>query len=198
MNDPLAAALEPVLEAFEKFGITYYIGGSVAGMTYGEYRQTNDVDVIADLKSEDIASLVLEWSDVFLVEEKTIREALHHGRSFNLIHLTEFFKVDVFPLKQRAYDHEVVARRRREFIETAPPLAAFLASPEDILLAKLEWFRAGEEISDRQWRDILGICKTQATDLDFMYLHKWAKELDIADLLMRALDQSGLTKSTPE
>ena len=61
---------------------------------------------------------------------------------------------------------------------------------EDIILAKLEWYRLGNEISDRQWRDILGVLKVQAGRLDVDYLHKWAAELNVADLLQRALKES--------
>jgi len=32
-----------------------------------------------------------------------------------------------------------------------------ICSPEDIVLAKLEWYRMGGKLSDRQWRDILGV-----------------------------------------
>jgi hypothetical protein len=49
----------------------------------------------------------------------------------------------------------------------------------------------GGEVSDRHWRDILGILKTQAGTLELDYLQKWAKELKVADLLERALRASG-------
>ena len=193
MNDPLGIVLKSFVAALEELHVVYYIGGSVASMAYGEYRQTSDADLIADLKPEHIKPLVERLGDEFFIDEMAIRDALRHRHSFNAIHLTEFFKVDVFPLKTRAYDQEVVRRRLRETIEVEPPVEAYLSTPEDIVLAKLEWFRSGGETSDRQWRDITGVLKVNCFDIDIEYLEHWAKELGIDDLLKRAFDESGIT-----
>jgi hypothetical protein len=67
-----------------------------------------------------------------------------------------------------------------------------VTSPEDVILSKLEWYRTGGEVSDRQWRDILGVLKTQAGRIDLDYLHEWAKELKVADLLKRALTEAAI------
>lgn len=88
-------------------------------------------------------------------------------------------------------------RRVRETVESDPPVEAFLSSPEDVALAKLEWYRLGHETSERQWRDVLGVLKTQCFDIDIDYLEKWAREIGVADLLERALDEAGL-KETDE
>lgn len=192
MNDPLGAVLRPFIAALEELKVPYYIGGSVASMTHGEYRMTADVDVIADLKMEHITPLVEKLAGEFLMDEDALREAVARRGSFNAIHLTEFFKVDVFPLKNRAYDREVVRRRVREIIESEPPVEAFLSTAEDIVLAKLEWYRLGNETSERQWRDILGVLKMQCFDIDIDYLEHWAQEIGVADLLARALDEAGL------
>lgn len=69
-------------------------------------------------------------------------------------------------------------------------VSARFASPEDTILAKLEWYRAGGEVSDRQWRDILGVLLTRARELDRDYLRQWAVELAVADLLERAYEQT--------
>ena len=66
-------------------------------------------------------------------------------------------------------------------------VSAKFSSPEDVILAKLEWYRLGGEVSERQWRDILGVIKTRASALDEVYLRKWAKDLKIGDLLEHAL-----------
>jgi hypothetical protein len=108
-----------------------------------------------------------------------------------VIDLEVFFKVDVFVSKGRAYDREALARRGREEVKSTPPISAYIASAEDILLAKLEWFRAGGQASERQWRDILGICKLQMFALDDAYLRHWARDLKVLDLLDKALDEVG-------
>jgi hypothetical protein len=69
-------------------------------------------------------------------------------------------------------------------------MSAKFASPEDTVLAKLEWYRMGGEVSDRQWRDIVGVLKTRAGELDLEYLRKGAAELHVNDLLERSLKES--------
>jgi hypothetical protein len=194
MSEPLAVALAPVVRAFEKLGIDYYIGGSVAGMVHGEYRQTNDADIVADVRDEHVEAIIDELTPEYAIAAEDIRLALRHRRSFNVIHLDVFFKVDVFPVKGRFYDRVAMGRRARGVVDTDPQVEAEIATPEDILLAKIEWYRAGNEVSDRQWRDILGICKTKRDSLDFIYLQQWADELKVSDLLDRALKETGLNE----
>jgi hypothetical protein len=67
-----------------------------------------------------------------------------------------------------------------------------MASPEGTILNKLEWYRMGGEVSDRQWNDILGVLKVQGTSLDMVYLQRWAANLNVTDLLERALVDAGL------
>jgi hypothetical protein len=103
-------------------------------------------------------------------------------------------KVDVFLPKHRPFDQEERQRAQLAVLfEGSPPLKA--ASPEDIILHKLEWYRMGREISDRQWKDILGVLKTRSKTLDVAYMREWAAQLKIADLLEKALIESGLTSS---
>ena len=75
-------------------------------------------------------------------------------------------------------------------ITTDPEQSIFVTSPEDVILSKLEWYRMGGEVSERQWRDILGVLKTRLGELDLDYLHRWAKELNVSDLLERALKEA--------
>ena len=188
----LAATLMPVIAVLEELQVPYYIGGSVASMTHGERRETSDVDLVADLAESQIAGFVAALSEQYYVDEQMIRRDIRALRGFNIIHLETMYKVDVFPLKLRAYDRESLNRRQKESVPTEPPVEAYVAQPEDIVLAKLEWFRAGGETSDRQWRDILGVLKLQCFDLDFEYMEKWAREIEVFDLLERALDDAGL------
>lgn len=193
MEDPLGVALKPVIAVLEELNVLYYIGGSVASMTHGEYRQTADVDIVADLQTQHIPFFVERLSGAFMADESMIRSSLQSGIGFNIIHLTEFFKVDIFPLKKRLYDQQAAHRRVLETLEIEPPVQAYVSTPEDIVLAKLEWFRSGGETSERQWRDVLGVLKINCFDINIEYLERWAKELRIDDLLARAFDESGIT-----
>jgi hypothetical protein len=100
--------------------------------------------------------------------------------------------VDIFIPKQRAFDRMQLERRVATLITVEPEKTIYVTSPEDIILSKLEWYRTGDEISDRQWRDILGVLKTQAGQLDLGYMRRWAKSLKVEDLLKKALTNSSL------
>ena len=77
-------------------------------------------------------------------------------------------------------------------ITTDPERSIYVTSPEDAILAKLEWYRMGNEISERQWRDVLGVLKMKSGEIDRAYLRRWAKELQVSDLLERALSEAML------
>jgi hypothetical protein len=192
MAEHLALALAPVVELLEELEVVHYVSGSVASMTHGEKRDTSDVDIVANLRLEHVEALESKLSGAFYVDGVAIRKAIRRRESFNILHLETFFKVDIFPLKQRPYDLQAARRVQKEPVDTDPPVEAYLAQPEDILLAKIEWFRLGGGVSDRQWRDILGIVKMQCFNLDFEYLEHWAREINVADLLEKALDDAGL------
>ena len=72
-----------------------------------------------------------------------------------------------------------------------------LSSPEDVVLHKLLWYRRGHEVSERQWRDVIGVLRIQGDALDRQYMETWAADLGIADLLRRAIDESGLGAAGP-
>jgi hypothetical protein len=179
-----------VVEVFGRLQIPYLIGGSMASALYGVARSTLDADMVADIQQEQVGALVAALGDDFYADEDMIRGAIRQRSSFNLIHLKTMFKVDVFIHKDRPFDQVQFKRRIEQVFAIAPERKAFMASAEDTILAKLEWYRLGSEISDRQWRDILGIMKVQAGRLDLDYLRKWAVELKVTDLLQRALKES--------
>ena len=189
----LIAALTPVVEALDALGVRHYVGGSVASSVHGVQRASIDADVIADLDFEHVAGLVARLQDQYYLDEGRVRSAVVARRSFNAIHLASMFKVDVFAARRRPYDREALARARPEALDDAHDVRWFLvATAEDTVLAKLEWFRAGGEISQRQWADILGVLRSREQQLDREYLARWAAALEVADLLHRAADEAGL------
>ena len=179
-----------VTQAFEQLGVPYAVSGSLASSLYGIMRSTLDVDIVADMRLEHIQLFVAALSKEFYADDEMMRDAIEHQSSFNLIHYETAFKVDVFIRKSRAFDQTQLERRRLSVIATDPEQSVYVTSPEDIILSKLEWYRMGGEVSERQWRDILGVLKTRAGELDVDYLRKWAKELKVSDLLERALTES--------
>jgi hypothetical protein len=113
-----------------------------------------------------------------------IRDALLHGSSFNLIHQPSMVKIDVFPVKTRPYDAGALDRRRRD---TLGDLDVFVATPEDVVLSKIEWYEANGRVSERQWGDIVGLLRAHRGALDLPYLRRWADELGVGEILDLAL-----------
>ncbi len=183
--DPIAVTLQ-VTHALEDLQVPYLVVGSLASAYYGVSRSSLDSDIVVDLKPEQVPTLAQKLGSDFYVDERMAQEAVRRQGSFNLIHRPTMFKVDVFIAKQRPFDRAQLERRRALKFDAEGKQTAFLASAEDTILAKLEWYRLGDQISDRQWQDILGILKVQKGRLDFVLLRDWAVQIGVADLLERA------------
>ncbi len=147
----LLAALKPVIDAFDRLPIPYYIGGSIASSAYGMPRATMDADIIADLAVAQVAGLVALLQDQYYVAEVTIRNAIGPASSFNLIHLETMVKIDVFIAKKDAYHQSALARRLTDrLVDDDPDSVVCLASPEDVILSKLHRYEMGQRVSERQ------------------------------------------------
>jgi hypothetical protein len=179
-----------VTRVLEDLEIRYFVGGSLASSLHGIPRATQDVDIVADVKSEHVSSLVGALESDFYIDTEMIRNAVVSQASFNVIHLATMFKVDIFVLKQDAASQEEMARRELFQISDAPPQSLFLASAEDVILHKLYWYQIGGGISDRQWRDVLGVLQVQHDKLDHAYLAMGAERREVTELLERALQEA--------
>lgn len=186
LAEPIAVVAS-LARTFDGLGIRYLVGGSLASSIYGIPRATQDVDLVADMMTSDAERLAQFLAVEFYVDIDMIREAVQRRRPFNLIHLETMFKADIFTMGDDAWSREEMIRARTEELSGphGPQVVRF-ASPEDTLLHKLVWYRLGDEVSDRQWSDILGVITIQGDALDLMYLDHWAAHLDVADLLARA------------
>jgi hypothetical protein len=188
-NEPLEVTLK-VTGVFEKLGVPYLISGSLASTLYGMVRNTQDADIVAEMRLEHLQPFVSALQDEFYLDDVMIGESIKRNSSFNLIHRDTMFKVDVFIPRPRPFLQSQLARARKQTFTFETEVSAKFASPEDTILSKLEWYRMGGEVSDRQWRDILGVLKTRAGELDLAYLRQWAGELKVGDLLEPALNES--------
>lgn len=181
----LLAVVQAVVAAFERHYIPYFITGSFASSVHGEFRATNDLDLVAALHAAALGPLFGDLSRDFVADIDQAASALASGTSFNLIHRTALLKVDVFPCVS-AFDAEAI-RRAEEIILPNATGALRVATREDILLAKLRWYRLGGELSERQQRDIQRLVALNRGELDERYLQHWAAQIGVADLLARFL-----------
>lgn len=186
----LVAALQPVAAALEALGVRYYLGGSIASSAHGIARASLDADVVAELEPAHVDALAARLSGAYYFPADRLRSAAATRSSCNFIHLATMFKIDLFVSKGRPFDRQAAARARPEVIDESPDAQTFLVgSPEDTVLAKLEWFRLGGEVSDRQWWDVIGLLRV-TRNADREYLRQWAATLSVADLLERAIAES--------
>ena len=183
-DDQIDVAIR-VSKVLDAIGVRHTIGGSIAASIAGEPRSTVDIDFVAALTHADVAPLITALGGEFYVAEGALHRAIDTLGSANLIHQASNLKVDVFIAGGTPLDDQQLARRQR--VEVRPGQVIYIHPPEDILLQKLRWYRKGGGVSDRHWRDIIAIIRTQRHRLDRDYLHANAPVLEVAQELDRAL-----------
>ena len=174
--------IECVIKAFEHCGIPYMVAGSFASNIHGVPRATYDADIVVELNAKKVDCLQKELGEAFYMSIEAAKEALARQGMFNLIHFETGFKLDLITRKNRPFSHEEFSRKMQV------PFAGkerWFASPEDVILSKLEWSKIGQ--SERQFGDALSVAQIQGDSLDLVYLQRWAAQLDLSDLLSRLL-----------
>lgn len=171
--------LKRIVDAFESLDIPYFVTGSVASFMYGEPRFTNDADIVADLKENHIAKLHEFFPDAeYYFDEDMIRDALRKRAQFNIIHPASGFKVDIVIRKPSKYDESRFNRIRR--LHPDDSWEANYASPEDVILKKMEFYQMGQ--SEKHLRDITGILKVSGANIDRSYIQGWAEKLGLTEI----------------
>jgi hypothetical protein len=171
--------------AIEATGSEYFVGGSVASSLQGEPRATNDLDVVVAMLAHRVPLFAEKLGSDFDVDQAMLRDALLRGGSANLFYLPNVTKVDVFCVGSASYDEAEFARRRRVKVrESGAEL--WVKSPEDTIVRKLLWYRAGGEVSEKQWRDVVEVMRVRGTGLEQPYIDSWAARLGLQELIARA------------
>ena len=173
-----------VAEVFERLGIPYRVTGSIATIAYGEPRFTNDIDIVVQMQPDQVDALCTAFPEPeFYCAKAAVEQAVRLQHQFNILHPESGLKVDVMMASDSAFDTARFSRGRR--IKTAPDHEAWFASPEDVILKKLVYYREGG--SDKHLRDIVGVLKVQADQVDRNYVGDWAKRLGVEEEWQAAL-----------
>jgi hypothetical protein len=186
------AGLREVIGVLDHLGIAYSLGGSMASSVHGINRQTNDADLTVEPFLGKEAQLAAAFGPDYYVSPAAVQEAVRNRTSFNVINTRSGFKADLFVHKDQPFERAAFARRLSVQLPDAPDQPIRIHTPEDIILFKLCWYRLGNETSEQQWRDVLGVLRVQGERIDQNYLDQWAPELGVSDLLARARQESKL------
>jgi len=177
--------LQSVVENLQQAGIDYVICGSIAASFYGVERSTQDADIIINPTEEQLTNFLKLLGDAYYVSSGAALEALKRETMFNIIDVENAWKADLIIRKKTDFHIEEFHRKRKEKLLGKD---LYILSPEDTILSKLEW--AKNSRSEQQFRDALGVATVQYESLDWDYLYKWAKELQVESSLERLLKQA--------
>lgn len=167
--------IRDISQKFSLAGIEYMLTGSVAMNYYAQPRMTRDIDVVIAIDAKDADAIMALFGDDYYLDSETIRSAVAHESLFNMIHQASVIKVDCIVRKSTVYRRLEFDRRRKVTIQD---LKTWIVSKEDLIISKLYW--AKDSHSEFQLRDVRNLI---ATGYDSEYLERWARELDLHDLL---------------
>ncbi len=189
--DPLSLARQ-VGDTLDELGIAWVLGGSLASSLAGEPRSTMDIDLAVVMTPLDVDRLAAAVADRFYMSVEMARYATAHGSSFNLLDQRSSYKVDLFVLGDSELDRRQLERRVLHHVEVSGQrLALWIGSPDTQILRKLDWFQAGGETSERQWRDVTSLLRVQRQTLDLEEIRATAARLGLDRLLERAIAECG-------
>lgn len=183
--DPAAVAVD-VGAHLEHLDIAWVIGGSLASSVHGEPRATLDVDIVVALRARNVKPMAKALQRDYYVDAEAMSAAVTATSSFNAVHFSSSVKVDFFVAGEDPFERERLAHRQRLVM---PNGVLYIDTAEHTLLRKLEWYRRGGELSERQWRDVVAIARIQGNRLDRDRLSHWADRLGVTDLLQRVLSE---------
>ena len=173
-------------EVCDRLEIIYLVTGSTASIAYGEPRFTNDIDIVIDLPADKVDAFCDAFpEEQFYLNRETVRSAVRDAFQFNVIHPTSGLKIDFIVLTPNEYDRSRAIRRRS--LPALDDRDVTFASPEDVIIKKMLYYREGE--SPKHLRDIGGILRVQLDKLDRQYIADWSKRLGIENIWQQIIER---------
>lgn len=176
-----------VIHALERTNVPYMLTGSLASGAFGRVRATQDIDIVIAPTVQQLRELIAEFpNDRYYADEEDALDAFQHASQFNIIDFASSWKADLIIRKARPFSVVEFERRQRLMVNGVD---VYVTSPEDILIAKLEWAKLGQ--SERQIEDAAGIVAARSESLDREYIEHWVRELGLAVQWEKAVDRAG-------
>jgi len=182
--------LKQLADALDDLKIDYAIGGSIASSVYGKVRFTQDADITVASFADKAERLYTVLKENFYISKDAMYQAISNRGSFNVIHLTSAFKIDIFIQKDDDFHKQLFFRKRKIKLDDSIEHLFDIVSAEDIILLKLQWYQSAGCVSERQWSDVLGVLAVQAQTLDMNYLSSCSEKLGLSDILEKAVDEA--------
>lgn len=177
--------LQFVVEALQQLDVRYAIVGSFASGIWGESRFTQDIDIVIQLSLSNVDQFISHFpTQDFYLSKPAIEEAIKLSRPFNVIHPDSGNKIDFMAVAENNWSQTQLERRVR--LELLPGVWGYVASPEDVILGKLTYYREGG--SEKHLRDIAGIVKVSRELIDDEYLSHQASQLGVQDIWLSIKD----------
>ena len=173
----ITRVFQSITSALENAGIEYMLVGSFASTRYSSPRSTQDIDLVISATPAQLRTLTQDLSQKnYYVELDAALEAQRQESLFNIMDRNTGWKIDLIFRKSTTFGKEEFKRRRKIELHGLP---VFVASPEDVIIAKLQWAKLGA--SQRQIEDAGAVLKVLGSELDMAYLEKWVYELELGE-----------------
>jgi hypothetical protein len=178
--------LRHVCKILEDLGLPYLVTGSQATIAFGEPRFTNDIDIVVALTPERLDQFAQCFpEDEFYLNRAAASDAIARRSMFNIIHPTSGLKIDVIIPGNSDYEQSRFDRGRK--VQITQDFAATFASPEDVIIKKLQFYKIGN--SDRHLRDIAGVLKVSGETIDRDYITAHAVMFTVSEIWQRVLNE---------
>jgi len=178
--------LAGVAKILNRLNIPYFVTGGMAVLIWGRPRFTADIDIVIQLKYENVAKLkdaILAFRKKGYIDEEAMKEAIKHKGEFNFIDVESGVKIDFWILKES--DSTAQKQLKRKISKKIFNESIFFISPEDLILNKLDWYEKSQ--SSRHLEDAESVIKVSGRKLDKNYLKKQAAKLGVVGLLKKFL-----------
>ena len=166
------------LEPLNKKKIEYMVTGSVASIIYGEPRVTHDIDMVVQLRLNDVPDFIslFDSEEFYCPPEEIIKTEI--GREtrghFNIVHHKTGFKADMYPVGEDKLHKWAMSRRTKISVEKVD---VWLAPPEYVIIRKLQYYKEGG--SCKHLRDISRMLTMSGDSIESSLLEEKVSEYNL-------------------